>query len=120
MKFLIDNALSSKLAKLLQDANHDAVHVRERNLHRADDEAIFETAAAENRIIVSADGDFGTILTLREQHLPSVILFRHPAPRRPEQQARLLLENLPTFSDDLVQGAIVILRQNRIRVRRLA
>ena len=55
MKFLIDNALSPELAKFLQQANHDAVHVRERNLHRADDEVIFEAAAAENRVIVSAD-----------------------------------------------------------------
>ncbi|HMC31393.1 MAG TPA: DUF5615 family PIN-like protein [Candidatus Angelobacter sp.] len=119
MKFLIDNALSPELAKFLQQANHDAVHVRERNLHRADDEVIFEAAAAENRVIVSADTDFGTILALRKQLLPSVILFRHPTPRRPDQQARLLLANLPSFSEDLVQGAIVVLRQDRIRVRRL-
>lgn len=119
MKFLIDNALSPELAKLLQQANHDAIHVRERNLHRSDDEVIFEAAAVENRIIVSADTDFGTILALRKQHLPSVILFRHPTPRRPEDQAGLLLENLPNFAEDLVQGAIVILRKDRIRIRKL-
>jgi predicted nuclease of predicted toxin-antitoxin system len=51
MKFLIDNALSPELAKFLQEANHDAVHVRERNLQRADDEVIFEAAAAEGRVL---------------------------------------------------------------------
>ena len=120
MKFLIDNALSPELAKLLGAATHDAVHVRDRNLEKASDEEIFEAAAAEGRIIVSADTDFGTILTFRQQRLPSVIIFRHPSLRRPEMQARLLLENLPGFSDDLAHGAIVILRQDRIRVRRLA
>jgi hypothetical protein len=50
MKFLIDNALSPELAELLQAANHDAVHVCERNLQRAEDEDIFETAAAEGRV----------------------------------------------------------------------
>lgn len=119
MKFLIDNALSPELAKFLQEANHDAVHVRERNLQRADDEVIFEAAAAEGRVLVSADTDFGTIVTLRGQQLPSVILFRHPSPRRPELQAQLLLANLPSFIEDLAQGAIVVLRQDRIRVRRL-
>ena len=120
MKFLIDNALSPELAKLLEAATHDAIHVRDRNLEKASDEEIFETAASEGRIIISADTDFGTILTFRRQRLPSVIIFRHPSPRRPEMQARLLLENLASFSEDLAQGAIVILRQDRIRVRRLA
>lgn len=120
MKFLIDNALSPELAKLLEAATHDAIHVRDRNLEKASDEEIFEAAAAEGRIIVSADTDFGTILTFRQQRLPSVIIFRHPSPRRPEMQARLLLENLEGFSDDLAQGAIVVLRQDRIRVKKLS
>lgn len=41
MKFLIDNALSPELAKLLETANHDAIHVRDRNLEKASDEEIF-------------------------------------------------------------------------------
>jgi predicted nuclease of predicted toxin-antitoxin system len=80
MKFLIDNALSPELAKLLEAATHDAVHVRDRNLEKASDEEIFEAAAAEGRIIVSADTDFGTILTFRQQRIPSVLIFRHPSP----------------------------------------
>jgi predicted nuclease of predicted toxin-antitoxin system len=118
MKFLIDNALSPELAKLLEAATHDAVHVRDRNLEKASDEEIFQAAAAEGRIIISADTDFGTIVTFRRQRLPSVIIFRHPSPRRPEMQAQLLLENLANFSEDLARGAIIVLRQDRIRVRR--
>ena len=55
MRFLIDNALSPALAALLQQGGHDAVHVRELGLQHADDEAIFERAAAEHRIVVSAE-----------------------------------------------------------------
>ena len=62
MRFLIDNALSPALAALLQQAGHDAIHVRELGLQHADDEVIFERAAAEHRIVVSADADFGTLL----------------------------------------------------------
>ncbi len=40
MKFLIDNALSPELAKLLEAATHDSVHVRDRNLEKASDEEI--------------------------------------------------------------------------------
>ena len=40
MKFLIDNALSPVLAALLQQAGHDAIHVRSIGLQHADDEVI--------------------------------------------------------------------------------
>ena len=65
MRFLIDNALSPALAARLQQASHDAIHVRELGLQHADDEVIFEHAAAEHRIVVSADADFGTLLAVR-------------------------------------------------------
>jgi predicted nuclease of predicted toxin-antitoxin system len=76
MRFLIDNALSPALAALLQQAAHDAIHVRELGLQHADDEVIFERAAAEHRIVVSADADFGTLVAVRSSPQPSVIQFR--------------------------------------------
>lgn len=120
MNFLVDNAPSPRVADLLKAAGHDAVHVCDRAQHQAEDEVIFELAAAEGRVFVSADTDFGTILTLRRQRQPSVVLFRHGLPRRPDEQAQLLLANLPNFADDLASGAIVVLRQDRVRIRRLS
>lgn len=63
MNFLVDNALWPRVAELLKAAGHDAVHVRDRAQHQAEDEVIFELAAADGRVLVSADTDFGTILT---------------------------------------------------------
>jgi len=119
MKFLIDNALSPAVADLLQAAGHDAVHVRTRRLHEAEDEVVFQAALTEERVLVSADTDFGTLLILGHRHLPSLILFRHGSPRRPEEQSKLLLANLDPLVEDLRRGAIVVFRQNKIRVRKL-
>jgi predicted nuclease of predicted toxin-antitoxin system len=82
----------------------------------ADDATILARAAQEQRVILSADTDFGTLLTLRHEREPSVILIRGAVPRRPADQAALLLANLPSFESSLLQGAIVVIEPHRIRV----
>src|SRR5919201_2817079 len=95
MRFLIDNALSPALAALLQQAGHNAIHVRDLGLQHADDEVIFDRAAAEHRIVVSADADFGTLLAVRSSRQPSVIQFRGGGSRKPGAPARTLPPELP-------------------------
>lgn len=119
MRFLIDNALSPVVADLLNRAGHDAVHIRELALQEADDDVVLARAADEGRVLVSADTDFGAILAYRRESKPSFVLFRRGTERRPEQQVRLLLENLDTVAAHLGRGAIVTFDQSRIRVRRL-
>jgi predicted nuclease of predicted toxin-antitoxin system len=119
MKFLVDNALSPMLAALLQQAGHDAIHVRSVGLQHADDDVIFERAATEHRIVVSADADFGTLLALRASRQPSVIQFRGEGSRKPDALARTLLANLPQLMDSLENGCIVTFEPARVRVRLL-
>jgi predicted nuclease of predicted toxin-antitoxin system len=119
MKFLVDNALSPVMAEGLRRAGHDAIHVRDYGLQESEDEVIFDRAAREERIIVSADTDFGTLLALRREKTPSVILLRRMVPRRPESQVSFLLSNLNEIAESLERGAVVVIEETRLRVRPL-
>ena len=119
MRFLIDNALPPRLADLLVDSGHDAVHVRTYSMHAASDEEILARALTEDRIVVSADSDFSAILAAQEAEHPSFILFRDPNMLVARDYLNMMLPALPALEKELLSGCVAVFRGDRLRVRKL-
>jgi predicted nuclease of predicted toxin-antitoxin system len=119
VKLLLDANLSPEVARLLEERGHDAIHVRDIGLLSAPDPEILQAAAQEDRVLLTADADFGALLALGALASPSVLLLRSADHLRPAEQAGLVGANLPSISGDLENGAIAVLARVRLRVRRL-
>lgn len=119
MRFLLDQNLSPLLADELRSAGHDVAHTRELGLSRADDSLVLQRAADEDRVLISADTDFGTLLAATSAARPSVLLLRLRSWRPAADLAEVLLANLDEIADDLASGAIVVLEDERVRIRPL-
>jgi predicted nuclease of predicted toxin-antitoxin system len=118
VRFLVDECLTVRLVELLGQAGHDVVHVTGRGLAGQPDEAVLACAQSEERVLVSADTDFGEILARSRSETPSVVLFRR-ADRSGPALAAVLLNNLDLIVDDLEKGAFVVITDDRLRIRAL-
>lgn len=116
MKFLIDNNLSPELSKSLIQSGFDSVHVKQLKKSSASDDELFQIAFEENRIIITADVDFGYIMSKWKHNLPSIILFRSFS-YNPTIQFDNIIKVVKKFSKNLIDGSIIVIEPARIRIK---
>jgi predicted nuclease of predicted toxin-antitoxin system len=68
--------------------DENLLHTSALGLDTASDEAVLERARAEDRTLISAGSDFGTILASTRAAGPSVIYVRRIQGRRVEQRSQ--------------------------------
>ncbi|HNQ93179.1 MAG: DUF5615 family PIN-like protein [Anaerolineales bacterium] len=118
MKFLIDMPASPDLVAWLQERGHETVHAKNINLETASDSIIMNRAATEERIVITANLDFGTLLAQSKRDTPGVILFRGGNYSEAEMR-ELVARVLETVKPDALKRSIAIVDKRRIRVTRL-
>ena len=118
MKLLLDQGLPRTTAAILSSSGIDTVHAGDAGLARSSDVEIIRRARNDGRLIVTLDSDFHTIMALSMATNPSVIRIRIEG-LKAEEMAGLIENVIEKTGDDLTEGAIVSVTENRIRVRSL-
>jgi predicted nuclease of predicted toxin-antitoxin system len=118
LRFLADMGISRKTVQWLHDNDFDAVHLLDQGLERMPDNEIMIKAKQENRVVLTMDLDFGFLLAVSKEKVPSVIIFRL-SNETSEVVNNRLKEVLSRFAKDLESGAILSVGDRNIRVRRL-
>jgi len=114
MKFLIDRCAGHRLAEWLRSLGHDVVEAIDLGRDPGDS-ALLSTAQKAGRIVITIDTDFGKLIFADdEQHSGLVRLPSVPA----QSRIALMEQILVRHEADLLNGAIITVRGNRIRITR--
>ena len=114
MRFLLDRCAARRLGDWLRGQGHDAEDVRARG-EDPGDEAILAWAAAEERVLVTMDKDFGHFVFVQKKAHCGIVRLPHV---RSAEQIALMGEVLDRHGADLQRGAIVTVRGGRMRISR--
>ena len=109
--------LSPAIAARLRQQGHDALHAVDAGYRDLPDREIFRRAAEDKRIVITFDLDFGDIAAVADDPATSVILLRLRLARPSYLWDRLQVAIAQT-GPGLETGAIVLVEDARIRVRR--
>lgn len=112
MRFLADENLPRDIVEALRGAGHDVAWIRADSPER-DDEQVLERARTEQRVLVTADTDFGEIIFRLRQSPSGVILLRLSG--TPQDQAELVSAVIPTRDDWIDRFTVVTDRRVRVR-----
>lgn len=118
MKFLADMGISPAIVRRLREQGYNAIHLHEQGLIRLSDADILKKAQNESRVLLTHDLDFGELLALSGEGLPSIIIFRL-SDMRPQNVWLHLEAILAQHSQTIEQGALLSVRDRKVRVRTL-
>ena len=118
MNFLLDMGLAQSTATALRANGHNAVHLREQDLQRMKDEDIILKARSENRVVLTHDLDFGRIMALSGENLPSVVTFRLQDMRAANVN-HYLATVIVRYANELSTGVLISVNEEALRARSL-
>lgn len=117
MKVKLDENVPAGLVSVLRKHGHDAVTVPDEALTGQPDAAIWDAAQRENRLVLTMDRRFADVRSLGRVAHAGIIMLR-PATQGLKAIRALFQSLVDQHPLEAFTGAIVIVDDRRIRVRR--
>lgn len=102
---------------MLRSAGHDAVSVLDQNLGGAADPGVAEVCRKEGRVVVTLDVGFADMRQYPPQDYAGLIVLRMKRQDKPSI-LRAFERAMRVFSLEPVDGALWIVEEERVRIRR--
>jgi len=118
MKILVDENLPRSLVQDLIDAGYEALDVRACGIRGSPDEIIFNFAQERGASILTRDKGFGNIWRFPLGQHFGIIIVRLPNEMVISQVKAVVIAKLLTLSPLNVQGNVVIIELEKIRIRK--
>lgn len=118
VRFLVDEDLPRSTARALSAAGYRALDVRDVGLRGAKDREVFAYACQNKMTIVTADVGFGTLAYLYPAEHWGLVLLRLPAELPANTFNEILLRALRSLSPQHIVGSIIVVDQDKVRMRR--
>lgn len=115
MKFLIDENLSKKLARFLNQLGYPTLRVKIIN-PGIDDYQVLELALSEDLILITADRDFGE-LVFKEKLSHSGLIFLRLEDETPDNTIRAVQKLIPQFDEIKNRFVVVSEKKGKFKVR---
>src|SRR6266436_5368003 len=112
MRFLVDECIGVLLARWLRAQGHDVTSVFE-SMRGRDDTPILDVALTQDRILITADKDFGDLVYHEGLEHRGVILLRLEDESPDNQIARM--GKLLARHADRLSGQFVVVTESRVR-----
>lgn len=117
LKLLTDENISPKVVSFFRANGFDVYDVKESGLQGTTDQNLLSLANKHQRFVVTHDSDFGTLAINNNQPCYGVIYLRLKLPT--SENVILALSILCKMNPDFQPGSLVVLDEQRMRVRQL-
>lgn len=118
MNLLADHCVFGQTVRLLREAGHSVVWLREIEKQEAEDEEVLQIARSQDAVLLTCDLDFGDILRYPPTTHEGILILRIDPPENLRTVHTILLDLLRITDRETLRTGLVIISSAGYRIRR--